>query len=1098
VYYHTSSAFTSISSRDARRADLPGRQLRSARPGLLLSGLLALFGLAACGGVDDDTPSGALDIQPIEWQLVFEDEFDGDSLDTSKWNIDTGDGCPDFCGWGNNEKQVYSEDNITVSGGVLTIQGRQEADGTYTSARINTKGKFDFQYGKVEVKARLPAGAGTWPAIWMLHSDPTIYGPWPLSGEIDIMEAFNPGVDGNTSIRSSTHYGLPTQPPEGTTDAYDIVGASPDMEFYEYSMEWERDKLRFYVDGKHWQSQNAQNWYVYYPAAEAGLFETDLYDEFSPYQLGGRDSPFDQLFHLIINLALGGNPVGDPDPNIFPQNFEIDYVRVYTCANANPDTGRGCGTADQSVVPLSDNDGNPLEKETTAQPYRESLPLFTDGPETLPITVGDQTSTNTLQVGGYTGPDATVINDPAFVDPDDPENIVWHVAVSGGVGNAYLESEDKTDDPLLETGFDFSGNRLGPLGGYPVGEIAFDMRVNAIEEGTDLIFKLQSEYPNLGQVVLPPSELVIGEWRSYSVKFDMFLANPFPEGSGVDLANVLLPFVVEVQNGSADVYLDNIRATNACQVVGACGVDLKATIPDLVVFDDAVNTAVFSRGINGWDALTGSDYTDGDDPNKKVNWRELASDDPERGQIIEVTFNDINTTSVWFIGSNGTDLTAYNAGAVEFDIKVTDYGDATGVTFKIDCFDPCTSGGVDLGKVGDGAWETVSYPVARLAPPLDLKNVNTGLVLLPTNQAAITFELDNIRWVAQTGEVPLDQIDLPVTFDEPLTDYTLTDFGGALSVVGSDPTGAENQVAATTKAEGSETWAGTTIGTDAGFASPIPFTDTDTLMSVRVYSPTAGIPVLLKVENVDNAGDFAEVSVNTTVVNEWETLVFDFAMPNAGALDPNVEYGKASIFFDFGTAGDSAVYYWDDVRFAGAPSSLEPRLTNGGFETGDFTAWTGFGNNTVGAPGVGARSGAFAAQLTTTGGNGVAGAFQAFPASPGDEFYFSAWMLTEAPLGADADFGLAKIVFKDVNGVDLVPASASIGVLNTDNPGIDSLPILDAASPVNEWVLTEAQGVAPAGTVEVQFLLLNVDFAGGGESPIWFDDAQAIFFGAGP
>jgi beta-glucanase (GH16 family) len=507
VYYHTSSAFTSISSRDARRADLPGRQLRSAHPGLLLSGLLALFGLAACGGVDDDTPSGSLVIPDIEWQLVFEDEFDGDSLDTSKWNIDTGDGCPDLCGWGNNEKQVYSEDNITVSGGVLTIQGRQEADGTYTSARINSKGKFDFQYGKVEVKARLPAGQGTWPAIWMLHSDPTIYGPWPLSGEIDIMEAFNLGVDGNTAIRSSTHYGLPTQPPEGTTAAYGPAGFSPDMNSYVYTLEWERDKIRFYVDGEHWQSQKGSEWYVYYPAADASLFETDLYDEYSPYQLGGRDSPFDQLFHLVINLAIGGNPVGDPDPNVFPQNLEVDYVRVYECANANPDTGRGCGTADPGVVPLSDNDGNVLEKETTAQPYREELPLFTDGPETLSITVGDQTATNTLQVGGFTGDGATVINDPAFVDPDEPENIVWHVAVSGGVGNAYLESEDKSDDPLLETGFNFSGNRRGDVGGYPVGEVAFDMRVNSIEEGTDLIFKL------LGQVRHVPGQPLPGRQR---------------------------------------------------------------------------------------------------------------------------------------------------------------------------------------------------------------------------------------------------------------------------------------------------------------------------------------------------------------------------------------------------------------------------------------------------------------------------------------------------------------------------------------------------------------------------------------------------------
>ena len=154
--------------------------------GRLLTTLAAVFGLAACGGVGDGTPDGVLVIPEIEWQLVFEDEFDGNSLDTSKWNIEEGDGCPDLCGWGNNEQQIYSADNITVADGKLTIEGRQEADGTYTSARINTKGKFDFRYGRIEVSARLPAGRGTWPAIWLLHSDPSVYGPWPVSGEIDI------------------------------------------------------------------------------------------------------------------------------------------------------------------------------------------------------------------------------------------------------------------------------------------------------------------------------------------------------------------------------------------------------------------------------------------------------------------------------------------------------------------------------------------------------------------------------------------------------------------------------------------------------------------------------------------------------------------------------------------------------------------------------------------------------------------------------------------------------------------------------------------------------------------------------------------------
>jgi hypothetical protein len=158
----------------------------------------------------------------------------------------------------------------------------------------------------------------------------------------------------------------------------------------------------------------------------------------------------------------------------------------------------------------------------------------------------------------------------------------------------------------------------------------------------------------------------------------------------------------------------------------------------------------------------------------------------------------------------------------------------------------------------------------------------------------------------------------------------------------------------------------------------------------------------------------------------------------------------------------------------------ESGLANGDFETGDLTGWeNAAGANTVGAPGAGAQSGASAAQLTTAGGGGVAEIRQVFAANPGDEVNFSTWMLTEAPLPAGASFG-----------TELVPESASIGAINFDFPGIESVPFVDATTPVDTWVFSEAQGVAPAGTVEVRFLLLNVDFAGG-ENPIWFDNAQA-------
>jgi beta-glucanase (GH16 family) len=891
---------------------------------LVLSGLVLPLVLQACGGVSSDVPEGEFVAPVVEWQLVFEDDFDGDTLDAAKWNIDEGDGCPDLCGWGNNELQSYSANNISVANGTLRIEGRQEADGSYTSGRLNTRGKFDFRYGRIEVNARIPSGQGTWPAIWMLHSDPTIYGPWPLSGEIDIMEAFNYGVSGNQSTQSTAHYGLPIPPFNGTSSKTDL-SANADTSFHEYALEWERGRLRFFVDGTHFQTQIVDEYWVYYPAGEDGL-----YDPFGPYTLGLEDAPFDQAFHLLLNFAIGGNPVGDPDATTpFPQAMEVDYVRIYECANSNPESRRGCGTADASVEVLSDHDGGPLEGVNTAKPFVESQELFLDGPETVTIEIGDQTGTNTLAVDGFTGDGAVVVNNPAATDPDDPENTVWQVGISGGVANVFLASEDLTDDELLDTGFDFSGSDV--VGGDPVGEVVFDMYVNSVSEDATILVKLDSGFPDVGEVVLPLSEIAVGTWKTYSIKFEDIVANPgFVEccgGEGVDLANVVNPFVFEVTSGSVDVLLDNIMVTNACYVVGACSAGPRTKgIPDLIVFDDAVNTAIWSRGIVGSDSGSGfTDYTDGLNPANKVNWSIIDDPDPLRGQVIDVTFNDSSEFGVWFIANaSGVNMSAFAAGAVVFDIIVDDYGtNTTGMTMKVDCFFPCTSGDKNLGVIADGVWETVTVPVSTMtATGLDLTAVNTGIVVFPTDQNSVgtaRFRLDNIRWVASTDALPKDQIDLPVTFDDPLVDYSVVDFEGASTSLVEDPTNSSNTVAQTVKGTGAQTFAGTVIGTDAGFASPIPFSAGETLMSVDVYSPAAGIPVMLKVENAD-ASVGAEVIMNTTTSNTWETLTYDFSTVG---IDTSVTFTKAIIFFDFGQDGVGDTYLWDNVRF-GAGATLDP------------------------------------------------------------------------------------------------------------------------------------------------------------------------------
>ncbi len=240
------------------------------------------------------------------YELVWADEFDYEGYpDDNKWSYDLGDGCPDLCGWGNNESQNYTNGlrNAKVENGQLIITAIKEdvSRSNYTSARMVTKNKGDWTYGKIEIKARLPSGKGTWPAIWMLPSD-DVYGGWPRSGEIDIMEhvGYNPD-----SIFATTH-----------TEAYrNALGSQntksifiPDAEnnFHIYGMEWEEKKLIMTVDGKKYFS----------------MFDS---------QTGYKTWPFDKRFHLILNIAVGGywGASKGIDDSIFPQSMVVDYVRIY-------------------------------------------------------------------------------------------------------------------------------------------------------------------------------------------------------------------------------------------------------------------------------------------------------------------------------------------------------------------------------------------------------------------------------------------------------------------------------------------------------------------------------------------------------------------------------------------------------------------------------------------------------------------------------------------------------------------------------------------------------------------------------------------------
>ncbi|MCR5153616.1 MAG: glycoside hydrolase family 16 protein [Lachnospiraceae bacterium] len=244
------------------------------------------------------------DREKLNYELVWSDEFDYEGEpDPEKWGYDTGAG-----GWGNNELQYYTKgENVEVKDGLLVITARKEEKNgaEYTSTRLVSRGKGDFLYGKIEVRAKLPDGRGTWPAIWMLPTD-WDYGSWPKSGEIDIME--HVGYDQNVihySIHTESYYhSIGTQ--KTATKREENVST----EFHVYAIEWLPDQIIFSCDG-----------------TETFTYKPTKYKSSPTY----KEWPFDKRFHLLLNIAVGGNwgGVKGVDENIWPKTMEVDYVRVY-------------------------------------------------------------------------------------------------------------------------------------------------------------------------------------------------------------------------------------------------------------------------------------------------------------------------------------------------------------------------------------------------------------------------------------------------------------------------------------------------------------------------------------------------------------------------------------------------------------------------------------------------------------------------------------------------------------------------------------------------------------------------------------------------
>jgi beta-glucanase (GH16 family) len=238
------------------------------------------------------------------YTLAWSDEFNGDALNTASWAHQNGDGCPNLCGWGNNELEYYTErpDNLYFQDGKMIIEAKQENYNgkPYTSSKILTAGKQAFKFGRIDIRAKLPKGKGIWPAFWLLPQD-NVYGGWPRSGEIDLMEMV--GHEPN-KVYGTLHFG----PGPGSTQisrGYTLPSGNFNDAFHVFSLEWRQDQLKWYVDG-------------------------NLFSTVNKADLGANNYPFNEKFYLIFNLAVGGNWPGNPDASTqFPQRMIVDYIRLY-------------------------------------------------------------------------------------------------------------------------------------------------------------------------------------------------------------------------------------------------------------------------------------------------------------------------------------------------------------------------------------------------------------------------------------------------------------------------------------------------------------------------------------------------------------------------------------------------------------------------------------------------------------------------------------------------------------------------------------------------------------------------------------------------
>ena len=879
--------------------------------------------LVGCGG-GAETKTDPTVVNPVapvsDWQLVWSDEFDGSAIDDNNWTHEV-----NCAGGGNNEKQCYTDSaaNSYVEDGVLHIVALPAEDGAekpFTSARMVTKNKADFKYGRFEVRAKLPSGQGSWPAFWMLPTD-EVYGGWPKSGEIDILEAVNlKTVDAEgleeTRIYGTLHYGRDWPNNVNSGREYQLPdGASPADDFHTYAIEWQEGEIRWYVDDYLYATQRKSTVRTNSKGEAVGLSHRGWFAEYFDQITGElttywNNAPFDQDFHMILNLAVGGdwpenvNNLGiDAAAFADGQHFEIDYVRVYECIQ-NPDTGKGCETVRGGY----DSYDDALVEGAAPIPS----PPSTGGPAANLTIFSGTINPNWPAWDCCGGSTPTVVTDEELGDV-----MEFYVGASPTV-NGFISRDEFITDPAGSAS-PYDASSLVDLGGT----VSFDLKVVNPPNNPDSTWLIKIESVGASTAVEWPLtnsvegvEPVSGQWQSYTFN----LSDLADAGLDLSAIDVIMVFPAWGTGEGATYRLANVE------------IAADSSGPSLVLFEDAEN-AKWPM----WDCCGGS--------TPEV----VVDEDATYGATAQFSIG-ANPTVMGFISKEaflpeGVAPAPFDAtsilsnGVVQFDMKIVTLPNDASATwlFKIEGDDAATAVELPLSSSVEGAmpvagqWQTYTFKLSDLANAgLDVSAIDVVMVFPAwgAGEGAV-YRIDNAKIYdpnASGGFVG------DVLFaDAPLDGWDIWDCCG-----GSTPTLENDDAAHGMTAEFVIGASPTVMGIIADRENAVSL-DASSLLANGVVqfelkvvnAPNdASAPWLFKIES-DNGATAVELPLTDSqegvapTVGEWQTYTYSLQ----SLFDAGLDLSAIDVLMVFPAwgSGEGAVYHLDNIMIFD-PSSV-PQAT---------------------------------------------------------------------------------------------------------------------------------------------------------------------------